>query len=159
FNRGFTVINAGAVAHFWSDTISGAVCGKLVSLFFPNQNKKLPSKQPPSASTGASPSSTPARSHTSGQTRSNTSRKERGYAGPVALQYGEDLTALGITNDTKFCRRFQPPVLSLLKEEKNQGSIPRLGCDAHIAVVPGAACPPLLPQPASDSIRHLDYVA
>ncbi|CAJ2671090.1 unnamed protein product [Trifolium pratense] len=28
--------------------------------------------------------------------------KERGYAGPVALQYGEDLTALGITNDTKF---------------------------------------------------------
>lgn len=51
-----------------------------------------------------------------------------------------------------------PPVLSLLKEEKNQGSIPRLGCDAHIAVAPGAACLPLLPQLASDSIRHLDYV-
>lgn len=28
-------------------------------------------------------------------------RKERGFAGPVALQYGEDLTALGITDDEK----------------------------------------------------------
>ncbi|CAI8596804.1 unnamed protein product [Vicia faba] len=32
------------------------------------------------------------------------------------------------------------------------------GCDAHIVVAPGAACLPLLPQLASDSIRHLDYV-
>ncbi|MCI31678.1 hypothetical protein A2U01_0052890, partial [Trifolium medium] len=28
-------------------------------------------------------------------------RKERGFAGPVALQYGEDLTALGITDDER----------------------------------------------------------
>ncbi|CAI8596803.1 unnamed protein product [Vicia faba] len=33
-----------------------------------------------------------------------------------------------------------------------------LGCDAHIVVAPGAACLPLLPQLASNSIRHLDYV-
>jgi hypothetical protein len=100
-------------------------------------------------------------------------RKERGLAGPASLQYGEDLTALKITDVEKFwlLQNFNiylrvgrtllniylwqitlfkqdsiffginfnmlillymkpnvpatsPPVLSLLKEEKNQGSIP-----------------------------------